>query len=79
MLLKGWTKEITRAECRPEVQTVHCIASLDQPVGEVIPYLNAVLGGNLFNKEPPSVTFRSQVKLIPVHGRHRTCRLGRQP
>ena len=70
MLLKGWTKEITRAECRPEAQTVHCIARLEQNIGEVIPYLNAVLGGYTYVKEPPSVTFRSQGKLISVHADH---------
>lgn len=70
MLLKGWTKEITRAACRPEAQTVHCIARLDQLVGAAIPYLNAVLGGYTYSKEPPSVTFRSQGKLITVHDDH---------
>lgn len=70
MLLKGWTKDITRAECRPESQTVHCIARLEQNIGLVIPYLNAVLGGDIYIKEPPSVTFRSQGKLISVHADH---------
>ena len=70
MLLTGWTKEISRAECRPEAQTVHCIARLHENVGEVIPYLNAVLGGFLCSQEPPSVTFRSQGKLISVHPDH---------
>ncbi|MCX5875560.1 MAG: Fe-S cluster protein [Deltaproteobacteria bacterium] len=70
MLLKGWTKEITRAACRPEAQTVHCIAHLDQHIGEAIPYLNAVLGGYTYVKEPPSVTFRNQGKLISVHEDH---------
>jgi len=70
MLLTGWTREITRAECRPEAQTVHCIARLHEDVGEAIPYLNAVLGGYTYMKEPPSVTFRSQGKLITVHGDH---------
>ncbi|OGR04918.1 MAG: Fe-S cluster protein [Deltaproteobacteria bacterium RIFOXYD12_FULL_50_9] len=69
MLLQGWTKEITRAACRPETQTVHCIAHLDQPVGEVIPYLNAVLGGYIYFKEPPSVTIKAQGKLITVHAK----------
>jgi ArsR family metal-binding transcriptional regulator len=70
MLLKGWTVVITRAECRPEAQTVHCIARLDENVGEAIPYLNAVLGGHTYIKDPPAVTFRSQGKLISVHGDH---------
>lgn len=70
MLLKGWTKEITRAACRPEAQTVHCIARLKEDIGAVIPYLNAVLGGYTFVLEPPSVTFRNQGKLISVHADH---------
>ena len=69
-LLSGWTREITRAECRPEAQTVHCIARLNENIGEVIPYLNAVQGGYTCIKDPPSVTFRSQGKLISVHADH---------
>ena len=64
MLLQTWTKKITRASCRPEAQTVHCIAHLNENIGEVIPYLNAVLGGYTYIQDPPSVTFRSQGKLI---------------
>ncbi len=45
MLLRSYQKEIIRPECRPEAESVHCIAHLDQDIGEVIPYLNAVLGG----------------------------------
>jgi len=70
MLIKGWIKEITRVECRPEAQTVNCIARLNENIGEAIPYLNAVLGGYTYIKEPPSVTFRSQGKLISVHSDH---------
>lgn len=70
MLLTEWTREITRAECRPEAQTVHCIARLKEDIGPVIPYLNAVLGGYTYIKEPLSVTFRSQGKLISVHADH---------
>jgi len=70
MLLNGWTKEITRAECRPESQTVHCIARLNENIGEAIPYLNALLGGYTCIKDPPAVTFRSQGKLISVHADH---------
>ena len=70
MILSGWTKEITRVECRPETQTVNCIARLNENIGEAIPYLNAVLGGYTFIKEPAAVTFRSQGKLISVHSDH---------
>lgn len=70
MLLTSYRKEFGRAECRPEAQTLHCIARLNEDVGPVIPYLNAVLGGFLFSREPLSVTFRSQGKLITVHPDH---------
>ncbi|MCJ7601871.1 MAG: Fe-S cluster protein [Desulfobulbaceae bacterium] len=70
MLLRSFQKEIFRAECRPEAQTVQCIARLGQNIGDVIPYLNAVLGGFSFTREPVSVTFRSQGKLISVHADH---------
>jgi ArsR family metal-binding transcriptional regulator len=34
-----------------------------------LPYLNAELGGFEYVTDPPAVTFRSQGKLIAVHGR----------
>ena len=68
--LSGWTLEISRAGCRPEAQTVHCIARLNENIAEAIPYLNTVLGGYTYIKDPPSVTFRSQGKLIAVHADH---------
>jgi ArsR family metal-binding transcriptional regulator len=37
-------------------------------VGAALPYLNTNLGGFEYVKAPPSVTFRSQGKLITVHG-----------
>ena len=68
MLLKSYSKEIFRPECNPGFESVHCIAHLDQDISEVLPYLNAVLGGFDYLKDPPAVIFRSQGKLITVHG-----------
>jgi ArsR family metal-binding transcriptional regulator len=69
MLLKGYREEISRPMCNNAFQSLHCIAHLDEDVSEAIPYLNAVLGGDTYIKDPPSVTFRSQGKLITVHSR----------
>ena len=69
MLLKSYTKEIFRPECNPGFESVHCIAHLDQDISAVLPYLNAVLGGFEFVKDPPTVMFRSQGKFITLHGR----------
>ena len=68
MLLKNYSKEIFRPECNPGFESVHCIAHLDQDIEAVLPYLNAVLGGFDYLKDPPAVIFRSQGKLITVHG-----------
>ena len=68
MLLETYQLEIFNSKCNPGAIAVHCFAHLNQDVSEAIPYLNAVLGGFNFTKDPPSVTFRSQGKLITVHG-----------
>ncbi len=69
MLLNSYRIEIFNNACMPGALTVQCFAHLDQDVGPALPYLNAVLGGFEYVREPPSVTFRSQGKLITVHGR----------
>ncbi|MBF0476416.1 MAG: Fe-S cluster protein [Deltaproteobacteria bacterium] len=69
MLQKGYHKEIFRPECNPGFQSLHCIAHLDEDVGEALPYLNAVLGGFDYFKEPPTVTFKIHGKLITVYPR----------
>jgi ArsR family metal-binding transcriptional regulator len=69
MLLKGYRKEIFRPECNPTFQSLHCIAHLDQDITEVLPYLNRVLGGFEYFKDPPAVTFKNYGKLIAIHPR----------
>lgn len=66
MLLKSYAKEI-RPKCNPGFQSVHCIAHMDQDIREVIPYLNAELGGFEYLKDPPAVTFKNNGRLIAVH------------
>jgi ArsR family metal-binding transcriptional regulator len=67
MFLKQYRKEIFRPECNPNFQSLHCIAHLDRDIGEVLPYLNSTLGGDVFTKDPPSVSFKVHGKLITVH------------
>lgn len=69
MLLKGYRKEIFRPECNPQFQSLHCIAHLDEDITEVLPYLNTVLGGHQYFKEPPALTLRTHGKLITLHPR----------
>jgi ArsR family metal-binding transcriptional regulator len=68
MLLESYEKEIFRPECNPRFESLHCIAHLEQDVSAVLPYLNAVLGGFEYLKDPPAVTLRAHGKLITVHG-----------
>jgi ArsR family metal-binding transcriptional regulator len=69
MLLKGYRAEIFNPTCNSQFQSVHCIAHLEEDVGEALPYLNAVLGGDTYIKDPPSVTFKMNGKLVTVHSR----------
>jgi ArsR family metal-binding transcriptional regulator len=68
MLLKNYAKEIFRPECNPGFESVHCIAHPDENIEPVLPYLNSALGGFEYLKDPPAVIFRSQGRLITVHG-----------
>ena len=68
MLLNEYRMEIFNNECMPSAMSVQCFAYLDQDVSLALPYLNSVLGGFEYIKEPASVTFRTQGKLITVHG-----------
>lgn len=67
MLLETYTLKIFNSECNPGAMSVHCMARLEQDIGPALPYLNASLGGFEYIREPPSVTFRAQGKLITVH------------
>lgn len=67
MLLKSYTKEIFNNKCMPNAMSVQCVAHLGEDVGKAIPYLNATLGGHVFIRNPPSVTFKAHGKLITVH------------
>lgn len=69
MLLKTYTLEIFKSKCQSDAKGVHCFAHLDQDVSCAIPYLNSVLGGFEYLSDPPAVTFRSQGKLMTVHGK----------
>ena len=66
MLLQSYQLDIINNHCMPSAQSVNCIARLDQDVGCAIPYLNAVIEGDQFTADPPSITFRNEGRLISV-------------
>lgn len=67
LLLRNFRPEIFKPTCNSSFQSLHCIARLDEDVGEALPYLNAMLGGDVYIKDPPSVTFHMHGKLLTVH------------
>lgn len=69
MLLTGYTLEIFRSKCHAGAQTLHCFAHLHDDVSAALPYLNSVLGGFSYTREPPSLTLKSSGKLITIHAR----------
>ena len=69
MLLTGYTKRISRPECLPSSENVYCIASLNEDVSEALPYLNAVLHGKEYFRDPPVVLFHLQGRIIKIGAR----------
>jgi ArsR family metal-binding transcriptional regulator len=52
----------------PQFESLHCIAHLDQDISAALPYLNTVLGGYDYLKDPPALILKSQGRLITLHG-----------
>jgi len=69
MLLTGYLKHIFRPTCNPSFESVHCIARLNEDISEVLPYLNAALGGVEYFNDPPEVVFHHYGKIIKVGAR----------
>jgi ArsR family metal-binding transcriptional regulator len=69
MLLSGYSREIFRPECNPSFESVHCRATLNEDIGAVLPYLNAVLGGTQYFDDPPEVMFHHHGRIIKVGAR----------
>ena len=66
MLLKRYRKEFCRPP-NPEAQHLRCVAYLDENIGDVLPYLNTVLKGHQYIKNPPSLTLKFDGKLITLY------------
>ena len=69
MVLSGYVKNIFRPTCNPSFQSVHCIARLNEDISEVLPYLNAFLGGAEYFRDPPELMLQHYGKIIKVGGR----------
>lgn len=66
MLVVGYDLTIVNNHCLPGATSVNGLARIKEDITEVIPYLNSALGGAQCTKTPPSVTFKTEGKLISV-------------
>jgi len=69
MLLTGYVKQISRPKCNTSFESVHCIAQLNEDISDVLPYLNAMLGGTEYYTDLPAVMFLHYGKIIKVGAR----------
>ena len=66
-ILTGYKKVIFRPEQNPEFESLHCIADLEQDISAALPYLNTLLGGFEYLKDPPALILKSRGRLITLH------------
>jgi len=66
MLVKRYRKEFCLPP-NPKAKHLRCYAHLEGDIGEVLPYLNTVLGGYQYCREPPMLTLKFQAKLITLY------------
>jgi ArsR family metal-binding transcriptional regulator len=69
MLISNYTTEFMRLSCGSQSDAKDLVIYLERDISEVIPYLNTVLEGFRYTKEPRSVSFRLKGKLVVVHPR----------
>jgi ArsR family metal-binding transcriptional regulator len=68
MLINNYHLEYCRPP-NPGATHLRGLARLEADITELLPYLNTVLKGHLFMREPPSLTIKYQAKLITFHPR----------
>ncbi len=68
MLLRKWSKELFHPECNSNFKSYNCVAYLEQNIDQVLPYLNAELGGDQYIDDPRSLTLRINGRLLTLHG-----------
>jgi ArsR family metal-binding transcriptional regulator len=68
MLVKAYAKSFVRPP-NPQAPHLRCFATLEADITEVLPYLNTVLRGFQYDKEPPSLTLKLPGKLVTLSAR----------
>jgi ArsR family metal-binding transcriptional regulator len=68
MLVKAYAKSFVRPP-NPQAPHLRCFAALDADITAVLPYLNTVLKGFQYYKDPPSLTLKLPGKLVTLSAR----------
>ena len=55
--------------CIAKPEAIRFIAELDRDISEVLPYLNTVLDGAIYNHKGHNITLKKDDTLIGIHGR----------
>ncbi|MDD5687665.1 MAG: (Fe-S)-binding protein [Elusimicrobia bacterium] len=55
--------------CVAKPGTIRFISELDRDISEVLPYLNSVLEGAIYNHDGHNITLKKDDRLIGIHGR----------
>jgi ArsR family metal-binding transcriptional regulator len=72
MLLHDYKFETSLPECNPFAQTVNAIAELSDDIGEVLPYLAAVIKVCTYDDATKTLTFRHDGKGVALYPRRIT-------
>ena len=55
--------------CIAKLGTIRFIAELDRDISEVLPYLNTILEGAIYNHKGHNITLKKDDRLIGIHGK----------
>ena len=69
MLVAGYSLQMVLVDCNHAAETVNAVAELSDDVGEVLPYLNAVLKGARYSPLVPALAFTHEGHRVVVRPR----------
>ena len=67
MLLRDYKFKLVFPECNPSVTTVNAIADLSDDISEVLPYLNAIIKGCIYNPQAGTLRFVKEGRVITLY------------
>ncbi|MHB1415524.1 MAG: (Fe-S)-binding protein [Chloroflexota bacterium] len=69
MLVSGYSLQMALVDCNHAAEAVNAVAELSDDIGEVLPYLNAVLKGARYSPRVPALAFAHEGHRIVLRSR----------